>query len=407
MGRAACFTEGRALPPAAREEAEQREHENDDQDNPENAQCSHLLRASSSSLYNGFPALKVSQAGLDETRLAGIIGLQKPARLPRQQRFSCRPAGQRQAMPRAIWSGSISFGLVNVPVRMYSAISEHKLHFHFVHEPDQSPIGYQKVCKLEDKPVPDDEVVKAFEFEPGEYVFMEDEDFEAARVEGYKTIEITDFVQYEQVDPIYFARTYYLGPEEGGEKVYTLLLRALEDSGLAGISKFVMGDRQYLGALRARDGVIILEQMYFADEIRPPNEIKPPRTQVSKEELAMAEQLIENFAGDFKPEKYKDTYRDALCAIIRAKRAGKEVHRAPETEEAAPPDLLEALRASIDAAGGGRGRSRGRASSNGPRRGDLSGLSKAQLDDRARKAKIPGRSKMSKDELIEALSEAA
>jgi DNA end-binding protein Ku len=311
-------------------------------------------------------------------------------------------------MPRAIWSGSISFGLVNVPVRMYSAISEHRLHFHFVHEPDESPIGYQKLCKLEDKPVPDDEVVKAFEFEPGEYVFMEDEDFEAARAEGYKTIEISDFVPYEQLDPIYFARTYYLGPEEGGEKVYTLLLRALEDAGLAGISKFVMRDRQYLGALRVRDGAITLEQMYFADEIRPVDEVKPPKTGVSKQELAMAEQLIDNFAGDFEPEKYKDTYREALCEIIRAKRAGKQVHHAPETEEGAPPDLLEALRASIEAAGGGRGgrRRRARSSRDGSRPG-LSNLSKAELDERARKAKIPGRSKMSKDELIEALSEAA
>jgi DNA end-binding protein Ku len=311
-------------------------------------------------------------------------------------------------VPRAIWSGAISFGLVNVPVRMYSAIAEHKLHFHFVHEPDESPIGYQKICKLEDKPVPDDEVVKAFEFEPGEYVFMEEEDFEAARVEGYKTIEISDFVPYEEIDPIYFARSYYLGPDTGGEKVYSLLVRAMEDSGLAGVAKFVMRDRQYLGVLRVRDGVITLEQMYFADEIRDLDELKPPRTNVSKEELAMAEQLIDNFAGDFKPEKYKDTYRDALCKIIRDKRAGKEVHRAPETEEAAPPDLLEALRASIQAAGDGRGRRRRRtrASRNGSSR-DLSGLSKAELDERARKAKIPGRSKMSKDELIEALSEAA
>ena len=296
-------------------------------------------------------------------------------------------------MPRAIWSGAISFGLVNVPVRMYSAIDEHKLHFHFVHEKDESPIGYQKICKLEDKPVADDEVVKAFEFEPGEYVFMEDEDFEAARVEGYKTIEITDFVPYAQIDPIYFARTYFLGPEEGGEKVYSLLLRAMEDSELAGIAKFVMRDRQNLGALRVRDGVITLEQMYFADEIRPVDELKPKRASVSKQELAMAEQLIDNFAGDFDPGKYKDTYRDALCEIIRAKRKGKEVHRAPETEEAAPPDLLEALRASI-ASGNGQARK-------------LSGLSKAELDERARKAKIPGRSKMSKEELIEALSEAA
>jgi DNA end-binding protein Ku len=294
-------------------------------------------------------------------------------------------------MPRAIWSGAISFGLVNVPVQMFSAVAEHKLHFRLVHEKDESPIGYQKICKLEDKPVADDEVVKAFELEPGEFVFMDDEDFEAARVEGYKTIEITDFVPYEQIDPIYFARTYYLAAGEGGEKVYGLLVRAMEDTKLAGIAKYVMRDRQYLGALRVREGAITLEQMYFADEIRPLGELEPTKASVSKEELAMAEQLIENFAGDFEPEKYKDTYRDALCGIIRAKRAGKEVHHAPDTEEAAPPDLLEALRASIEASGDGRSR-------------DLSGLSKTELDEQARKAKIPRRSKMSKDELIEALS---
>jgi DNA end-binding protein Ku len=309
-------------------------------------------------------------------------------------------------MPRAIWSGAITFGLVNVPVRMYSAISEHKLHFHWVHEKDESPIGYQKICKLEDKPVDDDEVVKAFEFEPGEYVFMEDEDFEAARVEGYKTIDITDFVPYDQIDPIYFARTYYLGPQEGGEKVYSLLTRAMEESGLAGIAKFVMRDRQNLGCLRVRNGVITLEQMYFADEIRELDEIKPGSARVSKEELAMAEQLIDNFSGEFEPKKYKDTYRDALCEVIKAKRKGKQVHHAAETEEAAPPDLLEALRASIAAAGGGNGRSRSRSKQNGSN-GDLSSLSKAELEKRAKKAKIPGRSKMSKDELVEALSEAA
>jgi DNA end-binding protein Ku len=308
-------------------------------------------------------------------------------------------------VPRAIWSGAITFGLVNVPVRMYSAISEHKLHFHWVHEKDESPIGYQKVCKLEDKRVSDDEVVKAFEFEPGEYVFMEDEDFEAARAEGYKTIDISDFVPYEQIDPIHFARTYYLGPQEGGEKVYGLLTRAMEGSGLAAIAKFVMRDRQNLGCLRIRDGVITLEQLYFTDEIRDLDEIKPSAARVSKEELAMAEQLIDNFAGDFEPEKYHDTYRDALCEVIKAKRKGKEVHRAPETEEAPPPDLLEALRASIAAAGKGGGR-RGKSARNGANAG-LSGLSKTELERRAKEANIAGRSKMSKDELIEALSEAA
>ena len=305
-------------------------------------------------------------------------------------------------MPRALWSGSISFGLVNVPVRLYSAVQEHKLHFHYVHEKDDSPIGYQKVCKAEEKPVPDDEIVKAFEFEKGEYVYMEDEDFEAARVEGYRTIDITDFVPYEEIDPIYFAKTYYVGPQEGGEKVYSLLVRAMEDSGLAALGKFVMRDRQYLGCLRIRDGVITLEQMYFADEVRPVDEIKANGASVGKEELAMAQQLIDSFAGKFAPEKYEDTYREALCDVIKAKRAGKEVHVAATPEEEGPPDLLEALRASLKAAGGAA-----RSSPDGKRRGGLEELSKSELEQRAKKAGIAGRSKMSKDELIEALSEAA
>src|SRR3954469_23324126 len=144
---------------------------------------------------------------------------------------------------------------------------------------------------------------------------MEDEDFEAARVEGYRTIEITDFVPYEQIDPIYFAHSYYVGPQDGAEKVYSLLVRAMEDSELAGIAKFVMRDRQYLGALRIREGAITLEQLHFADEIRPVDEIKPKRARVEKRELEMARQLIDSFAGEWKPEKYEDTYRDALCEV--------------------------------------------------------------------------------------------
>src|SRR3954454_19071485 len=198
------------------------------------------------------------------------------------------PAEITGSMPRSIWSGSISFGLVNVPVRLYSAVQEHKLRFHFVHEKDSSPIGYQKICKKEDKPVLEDEIVKAFEFTKGEYVFMDEEDFKAARVEGYKTIDIVDFVPYEDIDPIYFAHTYYVGPDRGAEKVYSLLVKAMESSELTGIAKFVMRDKQHLGALRIRDGVIALEQLYFADEIRPSEEIKASGTRVSREELQMA-----------------------------------------------------------------------------------------------------------------------
>jgi DNA end-binding protein Ku len=312
-------------------------------------------------------------------------------------------------MPRALWTGSISFGLVNVPVRLYSAISEHKLQFHFVHEKDDSPIGYQKICKTEDKPVPEKEIVKAFEYRKGKYVYMEDEDFEAARVDGYKTIDITDFVPYEQIDPIYFAHTYYVGPQEGSEKVYSLLVKAMEDSELAGIAKFVMRDRQYLGALRVRVGTITLEQLYFADEVRPVEEIKPKRARVEKRELEMAQQLIDSFAGDWKPEQYKDTYRDALCEVIEAKRKGKEVHVSAEAEEEQPTDLISALRASVEASKGGRRRSRraGGGSNGANASNELEELSKSELEKRAKTAEIEGRSRMSKEELIDALRSAA
>jgi DNA end-binding protein Ku len=307
-------------------------------------------------------------------------------------------------VPRSIWSGSITFGLVNVPVRLYSAVREHKLQFHFVHEPDSSPIGYQKICKHEEKPVPDEEIVKAFEVEPGEYIYMSDEDFAAARVEGYKTIEITDFVPYADIDPIYFAHTYLVGPQAGAEKVYSLLVKAMADSELAAIAKFVMRDRQYIGALRVRDGVITLEQLHFADEIRPVDEVKPEKAKVEKRELDMAAQLIESFTSEWKPEQYKDTYREALLEVIDAKKKGKKVKAAAPVAEDEPADLLAALRASVERA------SRGRKGGAGARRGsdgDLSSLTRAELEERARDAEIPGRSKMSKDELVEAIEQAA
>jgi DNA end-binding protein Ku len=299
-------------------------------------------------------------------------------------------------MARSLWTGSISFGLVSVPVRMYSAVEEHTLHFNLVHEPDGSRIGYEKVCKAEDKPVPDDEIVKAFEYEKGEWVYMTDEDFEAAAAENHRTIDIRAFVPFDDVDPIYFERTYYLGPAQDGERVYALLARAMADSGLAGVAKWVMRDRQNLGLLRVRDGVIAVERMHFADEIRSPEGLAPSDAEVNKPELEMAAQLIEQFKGDFNPEEYRDTYRDALCEIIEAKRKGKEVRVEPEAEPEAPTDLMSALRASVEAAR--RNRAPGRSSS-----GDLESRSKDELYELAKKADIPGRSEMSKDELVEAL----
>jgi Ku protein len=253
-------------------------------------------------------------------------------------------------MPRALWTGAISFGLVNVPVRMYSAIAEHDLRFHLIHEPDGSRIGYQKICKAEDEPVPDDEIVKAFEFKKGEFVVLADEDFAAARTEGVKAIEISDFVPYDEIDPIYFERTYYLGPQSGSEKVYALLRDAMEKTGLAAIAKYVMRDRQSLGCLRVREGTLTLEQMLFHDEIRPIDDLAPGKVKVPKAELEMATALIERFTGSFDPERYEDTYRDALLDVIKAKRKGKTV-TSPEPEpDEEPTDLLAALKASVEAA---------------------------------------------------------
>jgi DNA end-binding protein Ku len=253
--------------------------------------------------------------------------------------------------PRPLWTGTLSFGLVTMPVRLHPAIAEHRLQFHLIHEPDEGPIGYQKICKLEDKPVPDDEIVKAFEIRKGEYVHLSDDDFEAARATGGRSMEITDFVPYADIDPILFARAYYVGPGDGGEHVYSLLARAMADSGLAAIVKFVLRDRQHLGALRVADGLIVLEQLDFADEARPVEGIKPKGQRVSKQELEMASRLIESYTRPWKPEKYEDTYRDELRAAIEAKERGGEVAEAPEPEQAEEPDLMEALRRSVEAAG--------------------------------------------------------
>jgi len=309
-----------------------------------------------------------------------------------------------RSTPRSLWTGSISFGLVNVPVRVFSAVHEHKLHFQLIHTKDDGPIGYEKICKLEDKPVPNDEIVKAYEYKKGEFVQMTDEDFEAAQVEGQHTIDLEDFVPYEQIDPTFFAHAYLVGPQDGAERAYSLLVHAMEDSGLAGIGKFVMRNRQYLGCLHVRDGVLTLEQLYFADEVDPPEKILPSKLpKVDKRELDMASQLIESFSGDWKPEKYEDTYHDALLAVVKAKRKGDEVHRVQEPEEEGAPDLLSALRMSLEQSRGGR-----RSRRNGARRSGASanGATKEELQEQARELGIEGRSKMSKAQLAKAVASA-
>jgi DNA end-binding protein Ku len=254
-------------------------------------------------------------------------------------------------MPRAIWSGSIAFGLVNAPVKMYAAIDEHDLELHLVHKKDGSRIGYEKVCKKEGKEVPSEEIVKAYELDDGELVYLEDEDFEAAGEKTYRAIEVLDFVPQEQIDPIAFKRSFYLGPAEGGEKIYNLLVQAMEEAGLSAIVRYVFHDKQQLGCLRVRNGVLTLESMLFADEIRPEKGIAPRKTKVAKEELDMAHMLIDRLTSDFDHTKYKDEYQERLRAIVKRKAKGEDVHpAAPVEEEEEAPDLLEALRASVESA---------------------------------------------------------
>jgi len=308
--------------------------------------------------------------------------------------------GKEIHMPRALWSGSVAFGLVNVPVKLYAAIDEHDLDLHLIHVKDGSRIGYVKVCKTEGEPVPDDEIQKGYESN-GKIVLLEDEDFEAARGEGTTTIEILDFVPHDQIDPIYFERTYYAGPAEGAEKVYRLLVEAMEQAELSALVDFFFRDREQLACLRVRAGVLLLEKMYYADEIRPHEDVRPDRRgKLDKKELDMALSLIDRFTGDFDPARYEDTYRERLLDVVRKKRRGEAIE-APEPEEAdAPADLLTALRESVERAK--RGGSR-----NGRKKGtSLDDLTVGELGERARKLGIEGRSKMSKRELVLAVEKA-
>jgi DNA end-binding protein Ku len=259
-------------------------------------------------------------------------------------------------MPRALWKDSISFGLVNAPVAMYAAVSERNLHFHLVHKTDMAPIGYQKTCKRHKKPVPDKEIARAFDLN-GKTVLLEDRDFEAARAEGYHAITVLDFVPLDQIDPIYFERTFFLGPaDEGAEHVYALLAKALETSDLAAVCSYIFHQREHLGCLRSRDGVLLLEKLYFADEVRSHKEHRPTGRRVDRRELGMAKDLIDRMAGDFDIGKYRDRYRQEVMGVIRKKARGGtiDVPEAPEPEAA--PDLMEALQASLEEARSSRAR---------------------------------------------------
>ncbi|TDD06322.1 Ku protein [Nonomuraea diastatica] len=253
---------------------------------------------------------------------------------------------------RSIWKGAISFGLVTIPVKLYSATEQKDVTFHQVHREDGGRIRYKRVCTVDGEEVPYSDIAKGYELASGEVVVLTDEDFEDLPLSSSRRIDVLQFAPADQIDPIYFAKSYYLEPDAQGAKPYVLLRNALESSGQVAVVKVALRQRESLATLRVRDGIFVLETMLWPDEIRTPDfPFLEEDIEVRAQELKMAESLITTMESDFDPSEYHDTYREALQQVIEAKVAGKEVVAAREEEEAGPAvDLMAALRASVEAA---------------------------------------------------------
>ena len=259
-------------------------------------------------------------------------------------------------MARSIWGGAISFGLVNVPVKLYTAVRKKDVRFHQLHAPDGARINQKRVCSADEQEVAYEDIVKGYEIAKGQYVVIEPEELESLDPETTHTIDIEDFVQLDQIDPLFFDASYYVLPDKRGEKAYRLLLEAMRDSGKVGIAKVVMRSKQYLVAMRPVGEALVMSTMNFADEVVPQDELEGlpgPSEKVSDRELKMASQLIESLTTDFEPDKYEDTYREKVLELIERKASGMEIV-APEETKAAKPvvDLMAALEASLAAAKG-------------------------------------------------------
>jgi DNA end-binding protein Ku len=258
---------------------------------------------------------------------------------------------------RAIWKGAVSFGLVSIAVKLYSATEEKNIRFHQVHRDDGGRIRYQRVCTVCGKQVSYDDIAKGYDLGGGEMVVLSDEDFQDLPLSTSRAIDVLEFVPAEQIDPILFNKAYYLEPEGTATKPYVLLRDALTDNDRVAIVKVALRQREQLATLRVRDGVMVLNTMLWPDEVREPDfGFLDEKVEVRGPELAMATSLIDSMTGDFKPEAYTDEYREALQQVIDAKVSGREVVTAPEEEEAAPAiDLMAALRASVERARAARG----------------------------------------------------
>jgi DNA end-binding protein Ku len=260
-------------------------------------------------------------------------------------------------MARAIWKGSISFGLVNIPIALYPATRREELKFRLLRKTDLSPVNYKRVAEKDGEEVPWDQIVKGYEYEKGKYVVLQDEDFQRVDIEATQTVDIQDFVELDEIDPIFFYKPYYLEPQKGGDKAYALLRDALKDSKKVGVAKVVIKTREYLAGVKPEDGALVLELMHFADELADASKLHiPKKVEVGKREMTMAKSLIDSMSSKWNPEKYKDDYREALMEVIEEKveAGGKEIEEKPR--KALKPtkviDLVSVLQKSLEETGG-------------------------------------------------------
>jgi len=271
-------------------------------------------------------------------------------------------------MARAIWKGSISFGLVNIPIALYPATRREELKFRLLRKTDLSLVNYKRVAETDGKEVPWDQIVKGYEYEKGKYIVLKDEDFQRVDVEATQTVDIQDFVELDEIDPIFFYKPYYLEPQKGGDKAYALLRDALKDSKKVGVAKVVIKTREYLAGVKPEDGALVLELMHFADELANTSKLHiPKKVEIGKREITMAKSLIDSMSSKWNPEKYKDDYRKALMEVIEEKveAGGKEIEEKPK--KAPKPtkviDLVSVLQKSLEETGAKRkstARSRGK-----------------------------------------------
>ena len=253
-------------------------------------------------------------------------------------------------MPRSIWTGMISFGMVSIPVKLFTATESKDISFNQLHAECNSRIRQLRWCPVHDREVERDEVVRGYEYGKEQYVLIDDEDMEKLPLPSKRTIELSAFIRAEEIDPVYYEKAYYLEPDEAGRKPFALLMRALTEKNLTAVAKIAIRNKERLCALRPYDGLLMMETLFYTDELRVERGTPLPEVEVSDRELDMAFKLIELLSEDFNPAQYHDTYRQALLQVIEAKLQGQELVAAPADAPAKVTDLMTALRASVDAA---------------------------------------------------------